>query len=134
VKVFLAKAASLALKVIKRYLVVIIILSGCIHPTEPTEVHPPLLQIPNDVGAPIANFTITCENRICLFDAIDSKQTDLPIKAYGWSFGDASVRVMPSDIPSVQHTYKEKGSYEVMLTVWDSKDRGGRIYRRVIIE
>jgi hypothetical protein len=93
----------------------------------------PLLQ-PSDKDSPVAQFTIDCEGVICLFDAIDSKPTKLPIKAYGWEFGDASIRVMPGDIPSVQHTYLEKGKYTVGLVVWDALDRGGRIYKEIEIK
>jgi PKD repeat protein len=119
--------------VMRKYLILLTII-GCIKPTEPAIVHPPPIDIPNDIGAPIASFTISCADKVCLFDAQESKVTELPIKAFGWSFGDASVRVMPSDIPSVQHTYKESGIYTVMLTVWDTKDRGGRLYQQVEIE
>jgi hypothetical protein len=118
----------------KKYIIIAVVALGCIKPTEPLKVHPPLQQIPSDEGAPIPSFTISCDGRICLFDAQDTKPNNLPIKAYGWSFGDASLRVMPGDIPSVQHTYKENGSYEVMLTVWDTQDKGGRLYKRFIVE
>jgi PKD repeat protein len=59
---------------------------------------------------------------------------ELPIKAYGWSFGDASIIIMPASIPSVQHTYKEKGIYNVALMVADTQDRNGRLYKTIEVK
>lgn len=116
----------------KKYLILLSLIA-CIQPTEPIKTFPPLPILPSDNNAPIADFTVTCDElRVCLFDAVNSKVTDLPIKAYGWSFGDASVYI--TNIPSVQHTYKERGIYNISLMVADTKDRNGRLYKTVEVK
>jgi PKD repeat protein len=117
----------------KHLMIALVATMGCIKPTEPVEVHAPPMQIPSDVDAPTPDFTISCdEDKVCLFDAINSKQTLLPIDSYGWSFGDASVYITKET--AIQHTYKEKGIYTVMLTVWDTQQRGGRLYKQFEIK
>jgi hypothetical protein len=106
-------------------------LASCISPTEPEEikVFPPPQEMQSDSDSPMASFTVICGvDRVCVLDASSSHMTELPIAWYGWSFGDGSVLV--TDKAAVAHEYKQKGIYTAMLTVWDTKNRGGRLYKQ----
>jgi PKD repeat protein len=74
---------------------------------------------PNE--SPEAEFTVTCEQLICQFDASDSNDSDGSIEEYGWDFGDGSA----GDGEAVEHTFETDGSYEVSLTVLDDEGAAG---------
>lgn len=64
---------------------------------------------------PDAQFTVSCTQLSCSFDASESSDSDGNIVAYQWLFGDANSGT--GEI--VDHTYAASGSYNVQLTVRD---------------
>ena len=74
-------------------------------PTEP----------PPSNSAPIADFSISCENLVCQF-ANSSTDSDGDALSFLWDFGDGSAQVN-SQNPS--HTFTAEGSYFVTLTASD---------------
>ncbi len=73
-----------------------------------------LATLPND--DPVANFTVSCEDRQCTLDAGSSKDSDGSIANYDWAFGDGST----DRGQTVTHDYQEDGVYAVTLKVTDS--------------
>ena len=82
---------------------------------------------------PVAQFSATPATLrgraplLCTFDASGSYSPNGAITAYIWDFGDnrsgAGV--------SVSHTYDEKGTYSVLLTVTDATGKSGHVSRSV---
>jgi PKD repeat protein len=69
---------------------------------------------PND--PPTAAFTSDCSGHTCSFNASASTDSDGPIAAYSWDFGDGS----SGSGETPQHTYGDGGTYQVKLTVTDN--------------
>jgi PKD repeat protein len=65
--------------------------------------------------APSAEFTSSCTDMSCTFDASGSSDPDGSIASYGWNFGDGTT----GSGASRQHTFAAAGSYSVRLTVTD---------------
>ena len=68
--------------------------------------------------APVASFTVDCEQATCSFDA--SGSTDTPpgsIESYAWDFGDGTTGTGES----TSHTYTSQGTKAVTLTVTDDE-------------
>jgi PKD repeat protein len=83
--------------------------------SESVTVEAPPPSPPND--SPTASFTFTCSALTCDFDGTRSTDGDGAIVAYQWDFGDHSVESGSS--ATVEHTYREAGTYDVRLTVVD---------------
>jgi PKD repeat protein len=66
---------------------------------------------------PVAQFSYSCTDLTCAFDASGSSDAEGDIISYAWDFGDGSDRA--SGI-STTHTYSAEGTYTVVLTVIDS--------------
>jgi PKD repeat protein len=63
---------------------------------------------------PVANFTYSCTQNVCSFDARTSTDENVTTLVYSWSFGQGSGS---GPIPS--RTYTAPGTYTVVLTVRD---------------
>lgn len=66
--------------------------------------------------APVADFTRSCTQLECTFDAGDSADSDGTVASYAWDFGDGESGTGES--PS--HQYAAAGKYSVKLTVTDN--------------
>ncbi|TQJ02634.1 subtilisin family serine protease [Amycolatopsis cihanbeyliensis] len=92
-----------------------------------------LLYVPNDgsqpPGDPTAEFTASCpdESLTCTFDAANSSDPDGSISSYAWDFGDGTT----GDGRTPEHTYAEKGTYSVELTVTDDEGNTDTATRQV---
>lgn len=75
------------------------------------------LDLPPQNQQPFAEFTASCSNFECFFDAQASKDTDGSIASYSWDFGDGGT----GNGATALHTYKAAGSYIVRLTVADDQ-------------
>ncbi|WP_051536818.1 PKD domain-containing protein [Shewanella marina] len=64
---------------------------------------------------PIADFSVSCEELTCKFDANISQDKDGTIVQYQWQLGDN----ITQDSVAFAHTYAGAGDYEVKLTVVD---------------
>ncbi len=69
-------------------------------------------------SAPIAQFTYSCTELTCRFDASNSSDSDGSISSYLWDFGDGSPLVSQ---PTTSHDFAADGSYTVTLTVTDNE-------------
>jgi PKD repeat protein len=65
---------------------------------------------------PVADFTFSCTELACSFDATSSIDPDGSIVSFAWDFGDGTTAT-GSTAP---HAYAADGSYTVTLTVTDS--------------
>ena len=65
---------------------------------------------------PVADFTFTCTNLDCSFDAGLSSDPEAGVLLYVWDFGDNTATGTGI---LVQHTYGAAGTYDVTLTVTD---------------
>jgi PKD repeat protein len=73
--------------------------------------------------APTAQFSKSCNNKgTCTFNAGNSSD-DKGIASYNWSFGDGHNYIANAGIATVTHSYYQKGSYQVTvtLTVYDAE-------------
>lgn len=69
---------------------------------------------------PDANFSHRAEGLDVTFDASESLDADSnPVANYTWDFGDGTI--VPQTRAMITHTYKNSGSYNVILTITDSK-------------
>ena len=66
---------------------------------------------------PVADFTQTCTDLDCSFDASASSDSDGTIASYAWDFGDSSAA---GSGKSPTHSYSAAGTYSVKLTVIDN--------------
>jgi PKD repeat protein len=66
--------------------------------------------------APVADFSYTCTDLTCDFDAYASYDLDGAIVSYDWDFGDGSPG---GSGETTSHTYGAEGTYAVLLTVID---------------
>lgn len=65
-------------------------------------------------NAPVANFNVTCNGRVCSFDASASTD-DRGIVSYQWTLGNNS----SANGKTFSYTYPTAGTYQVRLTVYD---------------
>jgi PKD repeat protein len=65
---------------------------------------------------PVANFTFSCTDLACNFDASGSSDLDGNITTYAWDFGDTS----SGSGMTANYTYATAGTYTVVLTVTDN--------------
>jgi PKD repeat protein len=75
------------------------------------------LDLPPTNQQPFADFTASCNNFECLFDASASNDPDGSIVSYSWDFGDGGT----ANGVTILHTYSGHGSYIVRLTVADNQ-------------
>lgn len=72
------------------------------------------LTLPND--KPIADFSYSCSDLACTFNANSSSDPDGEITAWEWNFGDGS----SASGSQVSHEYAQNGSYTVVVSVTDN--------------
>lgn len=65
---------------------------------------------------PIASYNWSCKNGACTFDGTISWDPDGSIVSYSWSFGDGTT----GSGATTSHTFKQRGVYNVTLTVTDN--------------
>jgi len=65
--------------------------------------------------APTADFTSSCDDLTCDFDASSSTDPDGNITSFDWDFGDGNIGTGET----TSHTYDSEGTYTVTLTVTD---------------
>lgn len=70
---------------------------------------------PNANQPPNAQFTVSCSELSCVFDAASSSDVDGVIVSYSWDLGDGNA----STGMSVSHDYAASGSFQAVLTVQD---------------
>ncbi|MGD8171570.1 S8 family serine peptidase [Vibrio sp. TRT 21S02] len=66
-------------------------------------------------SSPTAQFTFSCTQLVCDFDASTSFDSDGSISSYAWDFGDTNT----GNGKTTSHTYLSQGTYTVTLTVTD---------------
>ncbi|MBT8048580.1 MAG: PKD domain-containing protein [Xanthomonadales bacterium] len=81
-----------------------------------TKTHTVSVNIPNQ--APVASFSVSCEELDCSFDASDSSDSDGKVESYEWSLGDGK-RASGREI---SHSYAAEGDFSVSLTVRDDEN------------
>ena len=65
---------------------------------------------------PIASFTFTCNELVCVFDASASTDPDGTVASYEWAFGDGTY----GSGSLVSHTYPVPGTFNLLLIVRDN--------------
>ncbi len=85
------------------------------------------LVMPNE--KPLADFSFSCDELECSFDAGSSSDPDGQITAWNWSFGDGG----SSSGSLVSHNFTKKGSFNVSLTVSDNAGATGSRTRNVSV-
>ena len=70
---------------------------------------------------PTADFTVSCQERVCSFDGSASADPDGTIATYAWTFGDGST----ANTVTANHTFATDGDYSVKLTVTDDRNGSG---------
>jgi PKD repeat protein len=65
--------------------------------------------------APVASFTVSCNQNVCSFDGRASTDENAPTLTYSWNFGNG--RTGSGPVPN--HTYTTAGTFTVTLTVRD---------------
>ncbi|KZN44153.1 S8 family serine peptidase [Pseudoalteromonas luteoviolacea] len=81
-----------------------------------------------DNTAPVANFTFSCNDLACTFDATSSRDADGQIIGYDWNidgFGATGSKV--------SHTFANAGSYQVSVTVTDDFGATHSVAKSVIV-
>jgi PKD repeat protein len=78
---------------------------------------------------PRAEFTATCSNLTCSFDASGSSDPEGNIQSYDWSFGDGT----NGTGETTSHTYGSSGTYNVTLTVTDNKGQTDTVQKTVTV-
>ena len=76
---------------------------------------------------PTADFTWSCDQLSCSFDAVGSSDKDGTIAGYAWSFGDGG---SGAGSP-VTHAYADAGARQVTLTVTDNEGGTGQVTKSV---
>ncbi len=74
-------------------------------------------------AAPVADFTSTCADTSCDFDASGSVDPDGSIAGYSWTFGDGAT----GSGPTPHHDYASGGDKSVTLTVTDNEGATGAV-------
>ncbi|HTE67506.1 MAG TPA: PKD domain-containing protein, partial [Actinomycetes bacterium] len=93
--------------------------------TRAVDVYGQVQPIPRDVNvtvsapagnlAPVASFTVSCNQNVCSFDGRASTDENAPTLTYSWNFGNG--RTGSGPVPN--HTYTTAGTFTVTLTVRD---------------
>jgi PKD repeat protein len=76
---------------------------------------------------PTADFTATCNQLTCAFDAAGSKDPDGTLASYAWNFGDGTT----GSGSSVSHPYGTAATRDVTLTVTDNEGGTGTTTKSV---
>lgn len=79
---------------------------------------------------PLADFSFSCTELQCDFDASASSDPDGEVVGYGWDFGDGAT----GSGVAVSHTFAAAGSYEVNLVVEDGEGATDVQVRTVTVE
>jgi PKD repeat protein len=64
--------------------------------------------------APVANFTIACDQNVCTYDGRSSTDENAPTLTYAWNYGNGT-----GSGPLPKRTYTSANTYTVTLTVTD---------------
>lgn len=80
--------------------------------------------------APTAEFTSSCTDASCNFDATASSDADGEVSDYVWDFGDGS----QGTSATAEHTYVESGTYQVTLTVSDNDGSTASVTKQVEVQ
>jgi PKD repeat protein len=78
---------------------------------------------------PVAVFTSSCSGRDCTFSS-DASSDDHGITSRAWSFGDGS---SVANVVAPSHSYAANGTYQVTLTVNDSKGQWNSVTHSVTV-
>ncbi|PAJ72319.1 hypothetical protein CJF42_21850 [Pseudoalteromonas sp. NBT06-2] len=78
---------------------------------------------------PNVQFTTSCTEKTCQFDASATTDIDSATLTYAWDFGDSN----NSDSITPEHRYENTGSYSVMLTVTDEHNQTSTISKEVTV-
>ena len=84
------------------------------------------VSVEKESAAPVARFTVSCEDLSCALDAGASTASENPAPSYDWSFGDGTTGTGGA----VTHEYAEDGLYTVTLKVTD--ENGSATTRRTV--
>ena len=76
---------------------------------------------------PSADFTFSCQQLACSFDAGGSTDSDGTVASYAWSFGDGTTGTGKT----VNHPYATGGTRNVTLTVTDNEGATGSVTKSV---
>jgi len=82
--------------------------------TDPPYVRHVTVSAPANNVAPVANFTISCNQNVCSFDARSSTDDDPATLVYTWNFGNGT-----GSGPVPTRTYTSANTYTVTLTATD---------------
>jgi PKD repeat protein len=101
-----------------------------VRPTTTTKAAPP----PPKPGPqpPTAVFAVTCKATACTFDGSGSTDPDGTVLYWAWSFGDNAGR-NGQRLPQVTHTYRNPGTYAVVLVVMDNEGKVGQASSRITV-
>jgi PKD repeat protein len=94
----------------------------------PRDVHVTVTGPPGNT-APVASFTVSCNQNLCSFDGRGSTDENAPTLTYSWNFGNG--RTGSGSVPT--HTYTSANTYTVTLTVRDEYGLTGTTTRTVTI-
>jgi PKD repeat protein len=78
-------------------------------------------------AGPTADFTASCPDATCSFDATDSDDPDGSIASYAWTFGDGKT----GSGLTTSHEYGSGGSKQVTLTVTDDQGASDNVTKTV---
>jgi PKD repeat protein len=79
--------------------------------------------------APVASFTVSCNQNVCSFDGRGSTDENAPTLTYAWNFGNT--RTGTGSVPT--HTYISPGTFTVTFTVRNEYGATGTTTRTVTI-
>lgn len=74
---------------------------------------------------PVADFSYSCSNLDCSFDATASSDPDGTINSYSWSFGASGV--------TANHSFASAGTYTVTLTVTDNDGANDSVSQSITV-
>ena len=80
-------------------------------------------------GSPQAEFSVTCDELVCDFDATESTDPDGSLTEYEWDFNDGN---SASGI-TVTHTFDSPGEKRITLTVTDNSDKSAVTNKQVTL-
>jgi PKD repeat protein len=78
-------------------------------------------------AAPVASFTVSCNQNVCSFDGRGSTDENAPTLTYAWNFGNG--RTGSGSVPT--HTYTTANTFTVTLTARDEYGLTGTTTRTV---